>query len=70
MESELREDRRLGRRVKATDIGRRVSFGVAETLRLCEHVGVVRTLLIHLAEDEVGRAVDDAEDLHHAIAGE
>ena len=46
--------------VVAFHVKGRVGFGVAQCLRFFQHVGKVGTLLAHFAEDEVGRAVDDA----------
>ena len=70
MEGEAREDRRLLRGVVALDIGRRVGLGVAERLRLGEDVAEVGSLGVHAVEDVVRRAVDDAHDALHAVAGE
>ena len=62
VEGDRGEDRHLGGRVLAADVLRGVGLGVAEPLRLLEHVGVVGAGLAHRAEHVVGRAVDDAED--------
>ncbi len=70
VEGELGKDRGLGCRVEGLDIGGRIGLGVAECLGLREHRRVVSALLIHLGEDEVRRAVDDAEDLAHPITDE
>ena len=58
-----RHDRRLGAGVVALDVGRRVAFGVAQSLRFGERLAVGGTVVGHLREDVVGGAVDDA---HHA----
>ena len=70
VEGEAREDRGLLRGVVALDIGGGVGLGVAEALRVGEHVGELGTLFVHAVEDVVGRAVDDAHDPLHAVAGE
>ena len=70
VEGELGEDRRLGSRVETTHVSGGIGLGVAQLLRLGQDCGVVRALLVHLAEDEVGRAVDDAEHLGDAITRE
>ena len=60
-EREAREDRHLRRRVPAADVVARVGLGVAAALRLGERLGV-GAAAVHLAEDVVGRAVDDPVD--------
>ena len=70
MEGEAGEDRRLLRGVVALDVGGRVGLGVAETLRVGEDVLELGALLVHAVEDVVRRAVDDAHDPLHAVAGE
>ena len=60
------DDRRLRARVETLDVGGRVTLGVPESLRLVERGDVVGLATAgdgvgHLREDEVGRAVDDAE---------
>ena len=70
MEREAREDRGLLRGVVALDVGGRVGLGVAEALRVGEHVLELGALGVHAVEDVVGRAVDDAHDPLHAVAGE
>ena len=57
------DDRRLRAGVEPLDVGGGVALGVPEPLRLGERGAVVGTVLGHLGEDVVGRAVDDA---HHA----
>ena len=70
VEGEAREDRRLLRGVVALDIGGRVGLGVAEPLRVGEHVAELGALGVHAVEDVVRRAVDDAHDPLHAVARE
>jgi hypothetical protein len=45
-----------------------VGLGIAEFLRLFEHVGEVATLVAHLGENEVAGAVDDAGQPFDAVA--
>ena len=59
-EGQVREDRQLLGGVAAVDVERRVGFGIAESLGFLERVGVGDAFLVHLAEDEVGRAVENA----------
>ena len=49
---------------------RRVGLGVAELLRLRERVGVALPVARHRGEHEVGRAVDDADQLVDAGRGQ
>ena len=56
-----RENRHLGRGVGAVHVVGRVGLGEPAALRLGERLAV-RGAALHLGEDEVGRAVDDAED--------
>ena len=66
-ESERRQDRKLVRRIDAVDVERRVGLGIAQRLRLGEHLGEVAALRLHLGEDEIARAVEDAVDARHRI---
>ena len=59
-EGDGREDRHLRRGVVPRDVVGRVGLGVAEPLGLGERLGVLAPA-VHLAEDEVRRAVDDPE---------
>ena len=64
------DDRRLGPGVEPLDVGRRVALGVTELLGLAQRGGVVGLTagddgVGHPGEDEVGRAVDDAEHAAH-----
>ena len=63
MEGEPGEDRHLRRRVGAADVVAGVGLGVAELLGARQRLVVAGAARRHLAEDEVGGAVDDAEDL-------
>ena len=62
--------RELVRRIEAADIESRVGLGIAELLRLCEHVAKLRRLLGHLGQDVIAGAVENAEHLAGAVAGE
>ena len=70
MEGQRREDRRLGGRVEPFDVGRRVGLGVAQRLGLLDGVVEAGAGRVHLVEDVVGRAVDDAEHAAHVVAGQ
>ena len=63
VEGEAGEDRHLRRGVGAVDVVGRVGLRVAQLLGAGQHVPVGGAGRRHLAEDEVGGAVDDAEDL-------
>ena len=70
MEREAGQDGRLGGRVEAFDVGRRVCLGIAERLGLLERILEAGAVGVHLVEDVVGGAVDDAEDTAYAVARE
>ena len=70
VEREAGEDRRLRRGVEAVDVGGRVGLGVAERGRLVERLGEAGAGLVHPGQDEVGRAVDDAQHPVDAVARE
>ncbi len=61
-ERDRRHDRRLGRGIETFDVGRGITLGESQRLRLGEGDAVVGAFLRHLGEDEVGGAVDDP---HH-----
>jgi hypothetical protein len=69
-EGEAGEDHDLVDGVVALDVAARVRLGVAEGLRLGEHVVVRAPELAHGGEDEVRRAVDDAADAEDGVRGE
>ena len=52
------------------DVRARVRLCVAEPLRVREHVGEPPTLLGHLRQDEVGRAVDDPHHPAEPLTGQ
>ena len=70
VEGQRRQDRGLGGGVVAFDVGRGVGLGVAEALGLGEGVGELRAGGVHLVQDEVGGAVDDAQHAGDAVAGQ
>ena len=70
VEGQAGQDRGLGRGVEALDVGGRVGLGVAELLRLLERLVEAGAGGVHLVEDEVGGAVDDAEHPGHPVAGQ
>ena len=70
VERERGQDGGLRCCVEPLDVGRRVSLGVAQRLRLLD--GVVETGPggVHPVEDEVGRPVDDAEHPGDLVTGQ
>ena len=64
------EDRALGRGVEPLDVGGGIGLRVAEGLGLGQRVVEARRTLGHLREDEVRRAVHDAEDASDALPGQ
>ena len=61
-ERQRRQDRQLVRRVDAVDVERRIGLGVAQLLRIGEHLGEFAAALAHLGQDVVAGAVEDAGD--------
>ena len=70
VEGQRRQDRGLGGGVVALDVGRRVGLRVAEALGLGEGVGELGAGGVHLVQDEVGGAVDDAQHPGDPVAGQ
>ena len=70
VEGQRGEDGGLGGGVVAFDVGGGVGFGVAEALGLGQGVGELRAGGVHLVQDEVGGAVDDAQHAGDPVAGE
>ena len=60
----------LVRGVHAFNVKGRVGFGVTQALRIFQHHVKVQALVAHLAQDEVGGAVDDAGDPLDAVGGQ
>ncbi|MNK62274.1 hypothetical protein D3C87_814440 [compost metagenome] len=56
--------------VDALDVEGRVGLGIAQRLGLRERVAEVQALVAHLAQDEVGGAVDDARHPFDAVGRE
>ena len=69
-ERQRRQDRQLVRRIDAVDVERRIGLGVAELLRVGEHLGEFAPALAHLRQDVVAGAVQDAGDAENAVGGE
>ena len=69
-EGDRRQDGELVRGIDALDVEGRIGLGVAQGLRLFQHVVERRPLVAHLAEDEVAGAVDDAGQPLDTVRGE
>ena len=70
VEGQAGQDRGLGGGVEALHVGRRVRLGVAQLLGLLQRLGEAGAGGVHLVEDEVGGAVDDAEHAGDLVAGQ
>ena len=70
VEREPGQDGGLGGSVEPLDVGGRVSLRVTERLRLLQRVREAGPGGVHLVEDVVGGAVDDAEDLADRVPGQ
>src|SRR5690606_7085198 len=70
VEGEGGEDGDLRGGVVAVDVRRRVGLRVAQGLRVGERLAEADAAGGHLVEDEVRRAVDDADDAAHVVPGE
>ena len=70
VERQAGQDRCLGGGVEPLDVGGRVGLGVPERLGLLQRLGEAGAGGVHLVEDEVGGAVDDAEHPGDLVAGE
>ena len=69
-EGEARQQGELVRGVEAADVEGRIGLGVALGLRLRQHVGERAVLALHLGQDVVAGAVEDAVDAAHLVGGE
>ena len=69
-EGEAGQQRELVGGVEAADVEGRIGLRVALGLRLLQHVGERAALLLHLGQDVVAGAVEDAVDAAHLVAGE
>ena len=63
-------DGELVRGINTFNVKGRVSFGIAQFLRLGEHFAKRQALVAHLGQDEIGCAVDDAGNPFDAICGQ
>ena len=69
-EGDGRHDGGLVRGVHAFDVEGRVGLRVAQALRVLQGDVEVQALVAHFGQDEVGRAVDDADDPLDAVGRE
>jgi hypothetical protein len=69
-ERQGRQQRQLVRGVDAVDVEGRIGLGVAQALRLGQHVGELAPGLAHGGEDEIAGAVKDAVDAQDAVGGQ
>ena len=67
-EDEAHEDGKLGARVESAHVFSGIGFGIAPGLSLGQHLCKLGALL-HLAEDEIAGAVENALDALDAVAG-
>ena len=65
-----RQQRDLVRCVDAFDVEGRICFGIAQRLRLRQCFGKAQPLFAHLAQNEIGGAVDDARHPLDAVGRE
>ena len=61
LKARLAQERQLLRCVSTGNVERRIGFGETEFLRFGERVGVGPTVFGHSREDDIARAVDDAD---------
>src|SRR5579862_4386523 len=61
-EDAVGQDDDLRRRVDAVDVRRRIGLGIAEPLGLRKGLVEVPAFLVHLAQDEIGGAIQDRPD--------
>ncbi len=61
-EGKVGQDRQFLCGVAAVDVHRRIGLGKAQLLRLGQGAGIAHTAILHLREDEVARAVQNAVD--------
>ena len=67
-ERQRRQDRQLVRGVEAADVEGRIGLGVAQPLRLLQAEVERQPLGLHLRQDVVAGAVEDAADARDAVA--
>ena len=70
MEAQRCQDGDLAGRIVTADVVRRVRFGIALFLGFLEDVFIRRAIGGHVGQDEVRRAVHDADDFFDAVAVE
>ena len=70
VERQAGQDRGLGGGVEPLHVGGRVRLGITKCLRLLQGVGEPGPGGVHLVEDVVGGAVDDAEHPVHRVPGQ
>ena len=69
-ERQRRQQRQLVRGIEAADVEGRIAFGVALGLRLLQHIVEGAMFFLHLGQDVVAGAVQDAIDAANLIAGQ
>ena len=69
-EGEAGEQRELVGRVEAADVEAGIGLGIAHLLGLLEHLGERAMILLHLRQDEVAGAVEDAVDAADLVGGQ
>jgi hypothetical protein len=69
-EGEHGQHREFVLRVPPPDVEGRIGLGVSEPLRFCQRVREARVLALHLREDEIAGAVDDAREALDRVARE
>ena len=67
-EGEAGQQRKLVGGIEAADVEGRIGLGVALGLRFLEHVGEGAVLVLHLGQDVVAGAVEDAVDAADLVA--
>ena len=70
METQCCQDGDFAGCVVTTDVVRRIRFSIAFFLSFFEYVFIRRTMSGHIGQDEVRRAVHDADDFFDAVAVE
>ena len=69
-EGDGRQDGELVGRVNAINVDGRIGFGVTQALCFGQHGLEIRATLVHLGEDVIASAIDDASHSLNAIAGQ
>ncbi len=64
-----RHDGEFVRRIDSLNVEPRIGFGIAEPLRLGQHVLEARTFLTHLRKNKVRGPVDDSRDPLDTVGG-